>query len=95
MTSGIWLRATSKHIGLPLSALIPALRQSALVATLAGVGPVMALWLYGPYPEHFAMPLVLGGGVGLVGFVAGVMWVQHPLEDELMSVLSKIRRAIA
>jgi O-antigen/teichoic acid export membrane protein len=95
MTSGIWLRATSKHIGLPLSALIPALRQSALVATLAGVGPVMALWLYGPYPEHFAMPLALGGGVGLVGFVAGVMWVQHPLEDELMSVWSKIRRLIA
>ena len=91
----IWLRATSRHIDLPLLGLMRTLRQSALVALLAAVGPALALWIYGPYPEVIAMPLVLGGVGSLAGFVVGVMIFQHPLQEEIVAIWSKIRRQIA
>ena len=92
VTAAIWLRATSRHIDLPLLGLMRTLRQSALVALLAAVGPALALWIYGPYPEVFVMPLVLGGVGGLAGFVVGVMIFQHPLQDEIVAIWSKIKR---
>lgn len=92
VTSTIWLRATSKHIGLQLSDLMPALRKSAMVAALAAIGPVLSFWTYGPYPEHFVMPLVLGGALGLLGFVGGIVLVDHPLKDELTTIGLKLRR---
>lgn len=95
VTAAIWLRATSRHIDLPLLGLMRTLRQSALVALLAAVGPALALWIYGPYPEVFVMPLVLGGVGGLAGFVVGVMIFQHPLQDEIVAIWSKIKRLIA
>ena len=95
VSAAIWLRATSKHIDLPLLGLMRTLRQSALVALLAAVGPALALWIYGPYPEVFAMPLVLGGAGGLAGFVVGVMIFQHPLQDEIVAIWSKIRQQAA
>jgi len=85
----IWLRATIKHIGLPFSELLQTFRLSAGVALMAGVGPIVALWLYGPYPDSFVMPLVLGGFGGLLGFVAGIMVVRHPLREEIMTIWSK------
>jgi O-antigen/teichoic acid export membrane protein len=91
----IWLRATSKHIGLPLLSLLPTLRRSAAVALLAAIGPALALWIYGPYPEVFVMPLVLGGAGGLAGFVAGVLVFQHPLQEEIMTIWSKIKQQAA
>lgn len=83
------------HIDLPLPGLMRTLRQSALVALLAAVGPALALWLYGPYPEVFAMPLVLGGAGGLAGFVAGVMIFGHPLQGEIMAIWAKIKQQAA
>lgn len=87
----IWLRATCKHIGLPLFRLLPTLRLSAAVALLAAIGPALALWVYGPYPESFVMPLALGGVGGLVGFVVGVMVFNHPLQEEIMAIWSTIK----
>lgn len=91
VSAALWLRATSKHIGLPLRGLLRTLRQSALVALLSAVGPALALWIYGPYPEVLVMPLVLGGAGGLAGFVVGVMVFQHPLQEEIMAIWSKIK----
>ncbi|MBK5205118.1 MAG: oligosaccharide flippase family protein [Polaromonas sp.] len=92
ISAAIWLRATSRHIGLPLRALLRTLRQSAAVALLAAIGPVLAFWIYGPYPEVLVMPLVLGGVGGLAGFVAGVLVFQHPLREEIMTIWSRIKR---
>lgn len=90
MTATLWLRATSRHIDLPLAGLLRSLRKSMLVALLAAIGPALALWLYGPYPESFLMPLVLGGVGGLTGFVAGVMVFEHPLQGEVFAVWTKL-----
>jgi O-antigen/teichoic acid export membrane protein len=94
LTAAIWLRATTQHIGLPLGSLLTALRTSVAVAVSAAVGPVVALWIYGPYPAQYVLPLLTGGGIGAIGFVTGVMYFQHPLADEFLTVWSKIKHAI-
>ena len=63
----------------------------ALVALLAAIGPGLALWIYGPYPEVFLMPLAVGGVGSLVGFVVGVMVSRHPLHEEIMAIWSRIK----
>lgn len=92
VSASISLRATSRHIGLNLSALLCTLRKSAAVAFLASAGPVLAFWIYGPYTELLVMPLFLGGVGGLVGFMAGVIVFDHPLQEELKDIWSKVRR---
>lgn len=87
----IWLRATAAHIGLTLSALQHTLRRSAAVALVAGIGPTIALWIYGPYPEVFVMPLLLGGAGGLAGFLLDVMVFRHPLCDEFTAIWVKLK----
>ena len=88
----IWLRVTTKQVGLPLLDLLRALRKSAMVALIAGIGPAFALSRYGPYPEGVVAPLAVGGFGGLFGFVAGIMVVRHPLRDEIMTIWSKFVR---
>ena len=58
---------------------------------MAGIGPALALWIYGPYPEVFVMPLVLGGAGGLAGFLLGVMVFQHPLCEEFTAIWAKLK----
>ncbi|MBT9505811.1 lipopolysaccharide biosynthesis protein [Rhodoferax sp.] len=93
LTAFIWLRALSKHIDMPMSGLLRNLRKSAAVALLAGIGPVLALWIYGPYPDVLVMPLVIGGAGGLTGFLVGIMIFHHPLEEEIVAVWAKIKQS--
>ena len=95
ITATLWLQAISKHFDLSLFALLRSLRSSMLVALMASIGPAISLWIYGPYPETSAMPLVIGGTTGLVGFLAGVMIFSHPLREEVLSVVAKIKSAFA
>lgn len=90
ISSAIALRATSKHIDLPGRDLLRTLSHSAAVALVAAIGPVLALWIYGPYPEASLMPLVLGCLGALAGFLAGVMLFDHPLRKELAAIWSRI-----
>ena len=91
VSAAIWLQATSRHIGLPRRGLLPTLHKSALVALLAGIGPALALLIYGPYPKALVMPLVLGGAGGLAGFVAGALVLQHPVRQEIIEAWKKIQ----
>lgn len=86
------LRQTAKHIGLDLALLWPILARSLCVTLFAAVGPLLALWLFGPTPEHSLLAVVFAGGLGLLGFVGGVFYCKHPLQEELQSVWGKIRR---
>lgn len=85
------LRVVSVHLKLPLQGLMHAMRLSAQVALLAAIGPVAALALYGPYPDDFMRPILVGGTGSFIGFVAGVVLFKHPLEEELLSIWAKIR----
>ncbi len=90
--TAIWLRVTCRSIGLPWRALAPALGKSAAVAAFASVGPLLAVGLYGPYPDAVVMPLLVGGGGGLMGFLGGVWLLQHPLADEITQMWSQVSR---
>ena len=90
ITSFIWLRATSRVIGMPLGRMWQTLRKSAAVALMATIGPALALWLYGPYPANVVLPLVLGVGGGMLGFVLGNFVFKHPLHEEINAVWLKI-----
>lgn len=90
VSATLWLRATSIHIELPLRDLLRTLRRSMVVALLAGVGPALALWIYGAHPEARLMPLLVGGTLGLAGFFLGIMLVKHPLRTEITDVLGRL-----
>lgn len=89
-SAAVALRATLRHISLPMSGLLGTLRQSAAVAILSAIGPSLALWIYGPYPEVLLMPLALGGAGGLTGFVVGVLVFHHPLQEEILAIWLRI-----
>ena len=90
VAAAIALRATSKHIKVPVFELLRTFRQSATVALMAAIGPAVALWLYGPYPDGSTLPLAFGSVGGLTGFVVGIVVVKHPLHIELFGLWSKI-----
>jgi O-antigen/teichoic acid export membrane protein len=86
VNSLLWQRATARHVGLPARVLTGSMRQSALVAALSGLGPLLSLWVYGPYTDLLLMPLLVGAGGCAVGFVVGVELFKHPLTEELHRV---------
>ena len=86
VNSLLWQRATARHIGLTAGMLFRSMRQSAFVAALSGLGPLLSVWIYGPYPDLMLMPLLVGAGGGVVGFVVGVELLKHPLTEELHRV---------
>lgn len=90
VASAIALQVTCKHIGLPLTELFRALWQSAVVSLTASIGPVLVLWLYGPYPAVFLQPLLLGGVGAAIGLVAGIVLINHPLKGDLITTWSAI-----
>lgn len=95
VSAAIWLTMTNRRIGLSWIVLMPTLRQSAAVAIFSAIGPTMVLLLSGPYPDHFVMPLGLGGAGGLVGFLIGIRIFDHPLQVEVTAVWLRMRRYIA
>ena len=95
VTAVLWLRAASRHMGLPLSGLLHTFRQSGQVALVSAIGPVLALWWYGPYPINGLGPLMLGGGGALTGFLLAVVLFDHPLRAEILPLWSKLTHRIA
>jgi hypothetical protein len=93
VSATLWLRATSIHIDLPLRDLLRMMRRSMVVALLAGMGPALALWVYGTHPDAPLMPLLMGGTLGLAGLIAGIFTCQHPLRQELVSAWNRVRHS--
>lgn len=90
VNSLLWQRATARHIGLTARILLRSMRQSASVAALSGLGPLLSLWIYGPYTDLLMMPLLVGTTGCFIGFVAGVALFRHPLSEELQRVKKNI-----
>lgn len=90
--SGVALWWTSRCIDLPLSSLGKTLLISAKVILPTTVGPLLALWVFGRTPGNLIFPIAVGGGVGVIGFVAGVWGFKHPIKREFDAILVKIQR---
>ena len=86
----LWLRTIAKFIEMPVIELLRSWHKSMLVALLAGVGPAIALWAYGPYPKNFLMVFLLGGAGSLFGFLIGIFVFRHPLSEEISRFWSKL-----
>lgn len=80
------------HIRVSIHQLLGTLARSALVVSLAAIGPVIALLLYGPYPEVLVVPILIGGLGALIGFVGGIFIFKHPLQEEFAGILLKFNR---
>lgn len=91
INSGYTLKVTSNHLGLPLKDIFLTLRKSALVTVLASLGPLLSFWVYGPTPTSIALPIILGGSLGMTCFIAGVIVFKHPLQEELNSILARFK----
>lgn len=91
----IWMRATATLLRVPLAELLRTLGCSAAVALMSGVGPVLALCIYGPYPTALAMPLVLGGASSVAGFLAGIFIFKHPLKEEILAMRTKMLQYVS
>ena len=90
----IWLRATARHIDMPWVAMLHTLRQSAKVAACASIGPAIAFAVYGPYPEGFLRPLLIGCFGSLIGLVSAVLYFRHPLQEEFLSTWTRLAQAV-
>ncbi len=90
LRAALWLRATSTHLGVPLPGLLRTFGLSAMVALVSAVGPLVALFSFGPYPESFLCPLLIGGFGGVAGFVFAVVFFRHPLRIEILSFWTKL-----
>ena len=86
----LWVRAISRHVDMALPDFVRALRPSAIVALMAGIGPFGIYIAYGPQPTAWLLPLILGGLSGLAGFLTGVMVVNHPLREEIETVWARL-----
>ena len=95
LVAAMWLHATARHIELPLVRLLRMFRQSMAVALISAIGPALALWIYGPYPQVFLMPLLLGLGGSVMGFFVGIFVFKHPLQEEIMTIREKMRQKSA
>lgn len=91
LSSIIWLRAVHSTIGFRWWALYKTLGRSAAVAVAAGVGPALALSLFGPAPAQLLPPLLTGIVLGALGFVTGLKCARHPLATELARVVPQLR----
>lgn len=95
VVAAMWLHATARHIDLPIVTLLRTFRQSMAVALVSAICPALALWIYGPYPAVLVMPLLLGIGGSLAGFLAGIFIFKHPLQEEIMTIQVKMRQKLA
>jgi len=92
--SAMWINAALREIKLSWLDLLRSLRSTAMVSLLSAAGPAAALWIYGPYPENFVLPLVVGGSGGMVGFLCGILIFRHPLREELVSMYLALRNRL-
>ncbi|MBK9705053.1 MAG: oligosaccharide flippase family protein [Betaproteobacteria bacterium] len=90
----LWLRATSAHLGVPMLGILRTFRLSAAVAVVSAIGPIVALVVFGPYPQSLVFPLLIGGFGGLAGFIFAVMFFHHPLRVEILSLWKKLKDAV-
>jgi hypothetical protein len=91
VSSTLWLRATCRHMGLPVRHLLAMLGNSLGVAMVAALGPLAVLLLLGPYPEAVWLPLGLASLGAILGGWWGVQLFKHPLQEEIRGLWGSLK----
>lgn len=87
LASFVWLKHTQAVLGFAWAGFARHLRQSALIALCAGVGPLLTAASGGLHPAQWHLLWLLAAAVSaLTGFVAGAFCTGHPVCDELRTV---------
>lgn len=88
----VWLKTTHAVVKFDRTALGRELGKSLVVALSAGIAPACVFVAWGPHPQQFVVPLVMGVAGTAIGFLVSVWAVKHPLGAELARVLRALRR---
>jgi O-antigen/teichoic acid export membrane protein len=86
-----WLHQTRWAVQFKWTELGSALFQSVLVGAGGGIAPLCAFLMFGARPANIWLPLAVGVPGALVGFIAAVFILRHPLSEELTSALGALR----
>jgi len=86
------LRATLKHIALPISAIGARAGKGLLVACCAGAIPALVYGVFGAAPAQPFWPLLIGMSGAALGFLLGVFALRHPLSHEVVGVWRQVLR---
>ena len=78
-----WHSITQRYVGFTWIAMARCSVHSAIVAAATGLGPLVAVLIYGWQPHSVFSPLLLGASLGVIGFLAAVLISNHPLADEI------------
>jgi O-antigen/teichoic acid export membrane protein len=90
--AGIFFALARWRLGFSLSRLLDTLGRSGVVAVLAALPPLAVVLVPKPSTGAALVELLLGGGLGALGFVAGVALAHHPLRHEFGLVARKLGR---
>ena len=86
-----WLYCVHRQIRFDWADLRRHALSSLAVAAFTAAGPALAVAYFGWIPTALWPALLLGSGVGVVGFLVSVLWLKHPLSAEIQSLWSRIR----
>ena len=88
----MWLHAVGVNLNISWRSTLKVFWCSAQVTALAAIGPALACLVYGLRPEQIVSPILLGGVLAGIGFIAGTFIFNHPVKTEITSIYFKIRR---
>jgi len=87
------LRATLKHIQLPVRNLLQGAVKGAFAAGCAGAVPALVFVVFGATPAQALWPLLIGAGGAVLGFLGGIFLCKHPICHEFEAVWARLPRA--
>jgi O-antigen/teichoic acid export membrane protein len=88
----VWMRAAIQVVGTGNGAMHKAMARSAAVAVSSAIGPAAVVWVYGWRPTEVMMVLGLGSTTCILGFLAGVYSVKHPIVTEIERLRARLPR---
>ena len=83
-----------RHIALPWSELLHAMRKSALVAVASAVPPLLAVMFEGGANHVSNAGGVVAAVMSAAAWLLAIQWLGHPIKNEIARALEAVGRAI-
>lgn len=91
ISAPLWFLIARKTVGFQWLKLFQTLIKSSVVAMISAIAPVAVYISFGRTPENNIQALSLGCTGSFLGFILGLIIMQHPLRNELLPVMNKLR----